>query len=35
MQDAVTEKLTEAAAGRLSVQDALNQAQAEVNALLG
>jgi multiple sugar transport system substrate-binding protein len=35
MQDAVTEKLTEAAAGRLSVQDALNQAVAEVNPLLG
>ena len=35
MQDAVTEKLTEAAAGRLSVQDALSQAEAEVNALLG
>jgi multiple sugar transport system substrate-binding protein len=35
MQDVVTEKLTEAAAGRLSVQDALNQAEAEVNALLG
>ena len=35
MQDAVTAKLTEAAAGRLSVQDALNQAVAEVNPLLG
>ena len=35
MQDVVTEKLTEAAAGRLSVQDALSQAEAEVNALLG
>ncbi len=35
MQDAVTEKLTEAAAGRLTVQEALDQAEAEVNALLG
>lgn len=35
MQDVVTEKLTEAAAGRLTVQEALDQAEAEVNALLG
>ena len=35
MQDVVTEKLTEATEGRLSVQDALDQAEAEVNALLG
>ncbi len=35
MQDVVTEKLTEAAAGRLTVQEALDQAEAEVNGLLG
>ncbi|MCG2799422.1 MAG: sugar ABC transporter substrate-binding protein [Cellulomonas sp.] len=35
MQDVVTEKLTEAAAGRLTVQEALDQAETEVNALLG
>lgn len=35
MQDVITEKLTEAAAGRLTVQEALDQAEAEVNALLG
>lgn len=34
MQDIVTEKLGEAAAGRMSVQDALDQAQAEVDKLL-
>lgn len=35
MQDVVSEKLTEAAAGRLTVQQALDQAETEVNALLG
>lgn len=35
MQDLISEKLTEAAAGRLSVEDALAQAETEVNALLG
>lgn len=35
MQDIVTEKLGEAAAGRLTVQEALAQAEKEVNALLG
>ncbi|MBU4216004.1 MAG: sugar ABC transporter substrate-binding protein, partial [Actinobacteria bacterium] len=35
MQDAVTEKLTEAAAGRMTVQQALDQAETAVNALLG
>lgn len=35
MQDIVTEELTEAAAGRKSVQDALADAEAAVNALLG
>lgn len=34
MQDAVTEELTEAAAGRKSVEDALTSAQERVNALL-
>lgn len=34
MQDVVTAKLTEAAAGRLTVQQALDQAESEVNALL-
>ncbi|MDX3104750.1 ABC transporter substrate-binding protein [Nonomuraea angiospora] len=35
MQDAVTKELGEAAAGRMSVQDALKAAAAEVDALLG
>ncbi|GAA2214463.1 sugar ABC transporter substrate-binding protein [Nonomuraea monospora] len=35
MQDAVTKELSEAAAGRKSVQDALTAAAAEVDALLG
>lgn len=35
MQDIVSEELTEAAAGRKSVQDALDSAEKRVNALLG
>lgn len=35
MQDVLTEKLTEAAAGRLTVAEALEQAEAEINKLLG
>ncbi len=35
MQDIVSEELTEAAAGRMSVQDALDSAEERVNALLG
>lgn len=35
MQDIVTEELTEAAAGRKTVEEALNSAEERVNALLG
>ena len=35
MEDALAEQLTEAAAGRISVQEALDAAEAAVNALLG
>lgn len=35
MQDIISEQLSEAAAGRISVADALAKAEAEINALLG